>query len=426
MKNKILPLVLVVLLGLQLTNCNSDDDGIGLTDPVAVTVPVIMSKTEMRNSISVQSAQSTNSDGKIYVYNDLLFYIAQNSGIHIFDNQNPASPQNLVFIQLEGVNDISVKDNILYADNFMDLVVFDISNISNIQLLNIEEDMLTFYAAFPDDSLYFQYNQSLEEDEFISAYETVYMERDDVENDPDIFSYTTDVFVDIALSSENGGYNIGTGGSYAKFQIFNNALYTIDDFRLFTFDITDYNNISLSAETWMGGWFGGAELETTYILKNNLFIGATNGMHIVSLQNEFSPTYMSSFLHATGCDPVVVEGNTAYITVRGGNGCGAIEDQVNIIDVTDLSSPVEYSTYFLSSPYGLGVKDQVLYVCNDNGINVFDAQNPNGITLENTYSVNAKDVIALSTHLIAVGENVIHQYNYTDNFGLELIDSIQF
>lgn len=426
MKNKILPLVLVVLLGLQLTSCDSDDDGLGLTDPVAVTVPVIMSKTEMRNSISVESAQSTNSDGKIYVYNDLLFYIAQNSGIHIFDNQNPASPQNLVFIQLEGVHDISVKDNILYADNFMDLVVFDISNISNIQLLNIEEDMLTFYAAFPDDSLYFQYNQSLEEDEFISAYETVYMERDDVENDPDIFSYTTDVFVDIALSNENGGYNIGTGGSYAKFQIFNNALYTIDEFRLFTFDITDYNNISLSAETWMGGWFGGAELETTYILKNNLFIGATNGMHIVSLQNEFSPTYMSSFLHATGCDPVVVEGNTAYITVRGGNGCGAIEDQVNIIDVTDLSSPVEYSTYFLSSPYGLGVKDQVLYVCNDNGINVFNAQNPNGITLENTYSINAKDVIALSTHLIAVGENVIHQYNYSENFGLELIDSIQF
>ena len=127
MKNKILPLVLVVLLGLQLTSCNSDDDGLGLTDPVAVTVPVIMSKTEMRNSISVESAQSTNSDGKIYVYNDLLFYIAQNSGIHIFDNQNPASPQNLVFIQLEGVHDISVKDNILYADNFMDLVVFDIS-----------------------------------------------------------------------------------------------------------------------------------------------------------------------------------------------------------------------------------------------------------------------------------------------------------
>ena len=426
MKNKILPLVLTVFVCLQFTSCNSDDDVLGLMDPVAVTVPVIMSKAEMRNSISIESARATDSDGRIYVYNDLLFYIAQNSGIHIFDNQNPSSPQNLSFIQLEGVHDISVKDNILYADNFMDLVVFDISNISDIQLVNIEEDMLTFYAVFPDDSQYFQYNQYLSQDEFISSYETVYMERDDVENNPDIISYTIGVFDDIALSSENGGYNIGTGGSYAKFQIFNNALYTIDDYRLFTFDITDYNNISLSAETWMGGWFGGAMLETTYILKDNLFIGASNGMHIVSLQNEFSPTYMSSFLHATGCDPVVVEGDTAYITVRGGNSCGAIEDQINVIDVTDLSSPVEYSTYFLSSPYGLGVKDQVLYVCNDSGINVFNAQNPSEITLENTYNVNAKDVIALSTHLIAVGENVIHQYNYTDGFGLELIDTIQF
>lgn len=426
MKNKILPLVLTVIFCLQLTNCNNDDDGSLLLDPVAVTVPVIKSKSEIRNSISIEGARSTNSDGKIYVYGDLLFYIAQDSGIHIFNNQDPSSPQNLTFIQLEGVHDISIKDNILYADNFMDLVVFDISNVSDIQLVNTEEDMLSFYATFPEDALYFQYNQTIGADEFIAAYETVYMEREEVENNPDIISYSFDIFDGAALGSNESGYNIGTGGSYAKFQIYNNALYTIDDFMLYTFDITDYNNISLAAETWMETWFGGGVLETTYILKNNLFIGSSNGMHIVSLLNEFSPAYMSSFLHATGCDPVVVEANTAYITVRGGNGCGAIEDQVNVIDVTDISAPQEYSTYFLSSPYGLGIKDQVLYVCNDNGINVFNAQNPSQLILENTYNDGSRDIIPLSTHLISVGENVIHQYSYAENYGLELISSIQF
>ena len=80
----------------------------------------------------------------------------------------------------------------------------------------------------------------------------------------------------------------------------------------------------------------------------------------------------------------------------------------------------------MSSPYGLGIKDQILYVCNDEGLNVFDAQNPNELVLENTYQTTSKDVIPLSSHLIAVGENVIHQYNYVDNFGLELISTIQF
>jgi hypothetical protein len=425
MKSKILPLVLVAIMCLQLTNCNTDDVSNELLDPVAVTVPVIKSKSEIRNSIQVKAAQPTNSDGKIYVYNDLLFYIAQNSGIHIFNNQNPENPQNIIFIQLEGVHDISVKNDILYADNFMDLVVFDISNVSDIQLVNVEEDMLLYYATFPEDSLYYQSNiYTSNEDEFVAEYTTIYMERTEVENNPEMFWSSFSIFESDVLALD-AGINIGTGGSYAKFQIYNNALYTLDDYKLNTFNITDYNSISKVSETWLGGWFGG-ELETTFILKEYMFIGATNGMHIVGLQDEFNPIYTSSFTHSTGCDPVVVEGNTAYITVRGGNTCGAIEDQVNIIDVTDINTPIEYSTYFLSSPYGLGIKNHILYVCNDSGINVFDAQNPNEIVLQNTIETTSKDVIPLSSHLIAVGENVIHQYNYTDNFGLELISTLQF
>jgi len=425
MKNKILSLVLFALVCLQLTNCDTDDDSNALIDPVAVTVPIIKSKSEIRNSIQVTAAQPTNSDGKIYVYDDLLFYIGQNSGIHIFNNQNPENPQNIIFIQLEGVHDISVKDNILYADNFMDLVVFDISNISNIQLVNVEEDMLYYYAAYPLDSTYYQSNiHPSNEDEFIADYSTVYMERTEVENNTDMYWNSVSIFESDVLALD-AGINIGTGGSYAKFQIYDNALYTLDDYKLNTFNITDYNSISLVSETYLGGWFGG-ELETTFILKDYMFIGATNGMHIVGLQDEFNPTYTSSFTHSTGCDPVVVEQNTAYITVRGGNTCGAIEDQVNVIDVTDIITPIEHSTYFLSSPYGLGVRNHVLYVCNDEGINVFDAQNPNEIVLQNTYQTTSKDVIPLSSHLIAVGDNVIHQYNYAANFGLELISTIQF
>lgn len=422
MKTKFLPLVLVLTSCFIFTNC-SDDDVNGL-ESVSVTVPLIKSKAEMRNAISVTSPQPTNADGKIYVYDDLLFYIAQNSGVHIFDNQNPASPQNLAFINLEGVNDISIKDNMLFADNFMDLVVFDISDISDIQLVNVEEDILTFFAPTPDEfGAYFQNTYPSSEDEFIAAYQNIQMQKGFVESNPDLFfNQESSVFFDTALG--NAG-NVGVGGSYAKFQIYNNALYILEDFKLDTFDITDENNITFTSETYMGSWFGGV-LETTFIQKNFLFIGATNGMHIVNLQDEFNPSYLSSFQHATGCDPVVVEANTAYITIRGGNTCGAIEDQINIIDVTDMANPIEYSTYFLSSPYGLGIKNQVLYVCNDTGIHVFDAQNPGNIVLKNSYNAPLKDVIPLGSHLIGVGENVIYQYNYTTGFGLELISSVEF
>ena len=209
MKHKILPLVLVVILCLQLVNCNNDDDSNQLQDPIAVTVPVIKSKSEVRNSISIESAQPTNSDGKIYVYNDLLFYIAQNSGIHIFNNENPVSPQNIAFIELEGAQDISVKDDILYADNFMDIVVFDISDISDIQLVNIEEDMLSFYATFPEDTYYFQADIfPSNDDEFIANYTTVNLERAEVENNPNIYYSQESIFWDDALANAAG--TVGT------------------------------------------------------------------------------------------------------------------------------------------------------------------------------------------------------------------------
>lgn len=418
MRTKIISFFFVGLYCFLYVSCEKNDDNLEM---VSVTVPIVKSKTEIRNAISVTEPKPTNADGKIYVYEDLLFYVAQYSGIHIFDNHNPASPQNLAFIKLEGVKDIAVKNNILYADNYMDLVVFDINNTSGIELVNIEENIFNYYASYPEDITdFFQNISSLNQDEIITKYEVENMSRSDVESQNETFySFNMPTFEDAFANA------IGVGGSLAKFQIYNDVLYTLEDYKLNTFDISDYTTITLSSENFLGGWMGG-ELETTFIQKNYLFIGATNGMHILDLVDEYNPTYLSSFLHATGCDPVVVEGDTAYITVRGGNLCGAIEDQINVIDVSDIRNPVEHSTYFLSTPYGLGIKNQVLYVCNDQGLHVFDTQNPDNIILKSSYDATIKDVIPLSTHLIGVGENIIYQYDYSDEFQLELISKLEF
>ena len=93
--------------------------------------------------------------------------------------------------------DISVKNNILYADNFMDLVVFDISNLSKVQVVNIEEGILPYYTSFPTEVDYYQSNLfPATDDEFIAYYETVYMEREEAENNPDIFNWNTVLFLE--------------------------------------------------------------------------------------------------------------------------------------------------------------------------------------------------------------------------------------
>ncbi|HLA54543.1 MAG TPA: hypothetical protein VK623_00455, partial [Flavobacterium sp.] len=129
---KSLKIILFSCLVLLFASCESDDGGSGTA---VFAVPVVKSLSAIRNSVSILTAVETDSQGKIYVTENNLFYIAKETGVHVFDNQNPASPQNIAFINIEGVHDIAIKDHYLYADNYVDLLVFDIADINNITLV---------------------------------------------------------------------------------------------------------------------------------------------------------------------------------------------------------------------------------------------------------------------------------------------------
>lgn len=63
----------VVVLLTLLVSCSQDDR---MTEFANVAVPIFKSKTALRESVGVTSPQSTHSDGKVYVAENLLFYIA--------------------------------------------------------------------------------------------------------------------------------------------------------------------------------------------------------------------------------------------------------------------------------------------------------------------------------------------------------------
>jgi hypothetical protein len=411
-------ITLVTLLALFFASCDKDDDT--PQDIALFAVAKIESLATLRNSISVEPAQQTNSEGKIYVATGKLFYIAQEEGVHIFNNQNPAAPQNIAFINIPGVHDVAVKENFLYADNFVDLLVFDISNINNITLVKTVQNAIQFYPQYPEEAEFYDYEDYPQEGEIITGYTLEQRERPEGMQLEMLIDATAD------FNSSSAG-SVGTGGSYAKFQINDNALYTTDAYQLNVFNITNPAEIYYDKSVSMYFWLGGGQFETLFKQKDFLFVGATNGMYVVDATDEFNPFFVSGFSHATACDPGVVSQNTAYITVRGGNSCGAIEDQVNVIDITDMANPTLTSTFLLDQPYGLGQRNDVLYVCcGSGGLKVFDATNPAALELEHTYDVNVTDVIALSTHLIAVGDNKIIQYSYGANHTLTPLSVVNF
>ena len=99
----------------------------------------------------------------------------------------------------------------------------------------------------------------------------------------------------------------------ARFTIVDDYLYTIDSWTLKSYDISDQLNPVYKEDVNLG-W----GIETIFPYNGNLFIGAQSGMHIYNLDNKESPEWVSTYEHMTSCDPVVVQGDYAFVTLRGG------------------------------------------------------------------------------------------------------------
>ena len=65
----------------------------------------------------------------------------------------------------------------------------------------------------------------------------------------------------------------------------------------------------------------------------------------------------------------------------------------------------------MDNPYGLGIKDDLLFICDGtSGLKVFDKSDINNLQLIDTYEeMNAFDVIPLESHLVMIADNRIYQ-----------------
>ena len=71
----------------------------------------------------------------------------------------------------------------------------------------------------------------------------------------------------------------------------------------------------------------------------------------------------------------------------------------------------------MDEPYGLGVKDNRLFVCDGaSGLKVFDKTDElNLVSVDHFNDVVTFDVIPLEETLLMVGDEVLYQYEYSEN-----------
>ena len=96
--------------------------------------PIYLTTDSVRSSFAIKEPQSLEYPGKIYLLGDYLFINELGKGIHVIDNSDKRNPKKLSFINILGNFDMAAKGNILYADNYTDLIAVDISDLNNIKI----------------------------------------------------------------------------------------------------------------------------------------------------------------------------------------------------------------------------------------------------------------------------------------------------
>lgn len=404
MKNIFYFLLMITSFSLAFMSCENEDYEI-----YNVVTPVTMTLKELRSSVKILPPQKTSKSGKIYVYQEFIFINDEEKGIHIIDNTIPTAPKKISFLKILGNTDIAVKDEMLFADSFTDLVVFDISDIRKIVEKNRLNNVFPQYTVYPaiDNNLPVQYNyQNFTSDEIIVDWDIKQEKRKPQNND---------VLYDkgaIMLGSTSSEGAVGKGGSLARFMIVEDYLYAVDNQKINIFNIQN-----LAVPKKINEEFVGWGIETIFNRNEYLYLGSTNGMYIYDIKSLENPVFTSRISHINACDPVVVDEKYAYVTLRSGNLCGEAESVLEIIDITNKEKPVKIKSYIMENPYGLGIKDQMLFICDGTaGLKVFDKTDVLNLQMTNQFKkINTFDVIPLDDKLLLVGQNTLFQYKYVEN-----------
>ncbi|WP_081210738.1 LVIVD repeat-containing protein [Salegentibacter sediminis] len=399
----LITLLLMALMTL-FTSCEKEEEA-GNVELVAV--PVTISVTDFRSSVAIQEPKEIEQAGKIYAYKNFVFINDVNRGVHIIDNSNPEAPQKIKYLKIPQNTDVAIKEDMLFANSGMDLVVFNISDINNIRQEERLEEVFENYQPSTPVGVAFVDTENLDfQKEVIIGYvlerRKIQMVRDERRM----------IAAESFNSYASGDANTGTGGSMARFNIKDKFLYVVGNQSLSVFDISSLSDPEHFSTDYIG-W----QIETIFNKDDYLYLGSSSGMYIYSIEDPSTPVFVSHLQHVLGCDPVVVDGDMAYVTIRGGNECGQGWSQLQVIDVADKQYPELLATYEMDSPYGLGVKDDMLFVCDgDSGLKIYDKTQSPGLTLTDHFQdINTYDVIPLEEVLLMVGDGILHQYSYTDN-----------
>lgn len=229
---------------------------------------------------------------------------------------------------------------------------------------------------------------------------------------------------DIAPSGDG---STGTAGSYARFLVIGDFLYTIDTERIKTFSLDNPAQPALIDNQEIG-----QQIESLFALGSKLFIGSGEALYLYELNADGIPeskgTYDYTIFQEGSCtnnyDPVVANQEFAYVTLSStvssisecGNETPVLVNELRIFDITDFNDPQLLAQYEMQNPKGVGLDGTTVFICdNEAGLKIYDVANPIEVEqIAHFPDFTAFDVIPLNGLLLVVGPDNLYQFDYSD------------
>ena len=120
MKKLFLLLIILATTSSCIYGYGGDDDFVPYTtqyEPVTEVRSVFNQRIRLTNGTPQIMA------GKIYIKDQYLFIVDPGLGIHVYDNIDRSTPLNIAFIEVIGITDLSIKNDLIYVHHLQDLAI---------------------------------------------------------------------------------------------------------------------------------------------------------------------------------------------------------------------------------------------------------------------------------------------------------------
>lgn len=337
------------------------------------------------------------SPNNIYLYDTLLLVSDSLNGLLIYSLADEKAPRFKARIPLKGNRGMAMKDSIIYANSWGAILALRIVNDTDYEVASVIKTD-PYHTGMP------------------------FFEGPDCYSSGGGFGCSSPNVYDAKSAGSESSGSSGTGGSYAIFAVIDSFLYYINDRSIITMDISDAATPRKLSETYID-W----SIETLFPTERHLFIGGMSGMYVMDRADPSHPTLIGSFVHFTAKDPVVVKDTTAYVTLRAGSWSKNPMDELMVVNLASIAAPKLIKEMPLSTPYGLAIRDTLLYVAQGrNGWTLFGLSNPHAPgVLQQWSSPDAKDFIWIDDRLYMMCFDRVKIYSVQDPRNPALIAEVK-